>query len=51
MAVYTELGSRHVEIPVDDAYKGELVGPVTVQYVETFHDGKEKLAETQAVLR
>ncbi|WP_230558594.1 molecular chaperone [Sphingomonas segetis] len=51
VAVYTELGSRHVEIPVDDAYKGELVGPVTVQYVETFHDGKEKLAETQAVLR
>ena len=51
VAVYTEIGSRHVTIPVDDAYKGELAGPVTVQYVEIFRDGKEKLAETQAVLR
>jgi len=51
VAVYTELGSRHVTIPVDETYKGEIAGPVTVQYVETFHDGKEKLAETQAVLR
>jgi P pilus assembly chaperone PapD len=51
VAVYTELGSRHLTIPVDDAYKGELAGPVTVQYVETYHDGKEKLAETQAILR
>lgn len=51
VAVYTELGSRHVTIPVDDAYKGTLAGPVTVQYVETFDDGKQTLAETQAVLR
>jgi P pilus assembly chaperone PapD len=51
VAVYTELGSRHLTIPVDDAYKGALAGPVTVQYVETYHDGKEKLAETQAILR
>ena len=51
VAVYTELGSRHVTIPVDDSYKGEIAGPVTVQYVETYRDGKEKIAETQAVLR
>jgi len=51
VAVYTELGSRHVNIPVDDNYKGDLSGPVTVQYVETYRDGKEKVAETQAVLR
>jgi P pilus assembly chaperone PapD len=51
VAVYTELGSRHVIIPVDDSYKGELTGPVTVQYVETFDDGRQTLAETQAVLR
>jgi len=51
VAVYTEVGTRHLSIPVDDAYKGEISGPVTVQYVETYQDGNEKLAETQAVLR
>jgi P pilus assembly chaperone PapD len=51
VAVYTELGSRHVTIPVDDSYKGDVAGPVTVQYVETSRDGKDKIAETQAVLR
>lgn len=51
VAVYTELATRHLSIPVDDAYKGEIAGPVTVQYVETYQDGNEKIAETQAVLR
>jgi hypothetical protein len=51
VAVYTELNSRHVAIPIDEKYKGPLEGPVTVQYYETFEDGLEKLAETQAVLR
>lgn len=51
VAVYTELGTRHVTIPVDDNYKGEIAGPVTVQYVETYEDGNQKIAETQAVLR
>lgn len=51
VAVYTELGTRHVSIPVDENYKGELSGPVTVQYIETYEDGNQKLAETQAVLR
>jgi P pilus assembly chaperone PapD len=51
VAVYTEVGSRHVSIPVDENYKGDLAGPVTVQYVETYRDGKETVAETQAVLR
>lgn len=51
VAIYTELGSRHMTIPVDEAYKGALAGPVTVQYVETYDDGKQTLAETQAVLR
>jgi hypothetical protein len=51
VAVYAELGRRHVSIPVDDNYKGELAGPVTVQYLETTRDGNEKIAETQAVLR
>lgn len=51
VAVYTELGTRHVTVPVDENYKGDLSGPVTVEYVETYRDGNEKIAETQAVLR
>ncbi len=51
VAVYTEIGTRHVTIPVDENFKGELAGPVTVQYVETYDDGRQKLAERQAVLR
>jgi P pilus assembly chaperone PapD len=51
VAVYTELTKRHVSVPVDENYKGELSGPVTVQYVETYEDGNQKIAETQAVLQ
>jgi hypothetical protein len=51
VAVYTEINSRHVAVPVDDSFKGELAGPITVQYIETYDDGAQKLAETQAVLR
>ena len=51
VAVYTELGSRHVSIPVDENFKGQLAGPVTVEYLETYDDGNQKIAETQAVLR
>jgi P pilus assembly chaperone PapD len=51
VAVYTEVNSRKVSLPVSPAYKGALSGPVTVQYVETFDDGSHVLAETQAVLR
>jgi hypothetical protein len=51
VAIYTEITRRHVAVAVDDAYKGEVAGPVTVQYVETFDDGSHVIAETQAVLR
>lgn len=51
IAVYTEIGTRHVDVPLADAYKAVAAGPVTVQYVETFDDGNQLLAETQAVLR
>jgi P pilus assembly chaperone PapD len=51
VAVYTEIGIRHVTLPVDATYKGDLAGPVTVQYVETGDDGSHVLAETQTVLR
>ncbi|MFL6765192.1 MAG: molecular chaperone [Sphingomicrobium sp.] len=51
IAVYTEIGKRHVVIPVAEAYMSAASGPVTVQYIETFDDGTHLLAETQAVLR
>jgi len=51
VAVYKEIGVRHLAVPLDDALKGAAAGPVTVQYVETFDDGSHVIAETQAVLR
>ncbi|MCL6730900.1 fimbrial biogenesis chaperone [Sphingomonas hankyongi] len=51
VAIYTEVGKRRVIVPVDDRFKGELAGPVTVQYAETYDDGSRVIAETQAVLR
>ena len=51
VAIYTEISHRHVAVAVDDSYRGELAGPVTVQYVETFDDGSHVIAETRAVLR
>ena len=51
VAVYKEISTRRVTIPVEDKYLGQLSGPVTVQYVETFSDGTNMIAETQTVLR
>ena len=51
VAVYKEIATRRVVIPLDDDFKGAAAGPVTVQYVETFDDGSNVIAETQAVLR
>jgi P pilus assembly chaperone PapD len=51
IAVYTEVGTRHVSVPVAEGYKGDLTGPVTVEYIETTDDGSHLLAQTQAVLR
>lgn len=51
IAVYTEVGQREVAVPIDESFKGEIAGPVTVQYVETYDDGSKTIAETQAVLR
>jgi hypothetical protein len=51
IAVYTEVNSRHVTVPLNPEYKGAVAGPVTVQYVETFEDGAHLIAETQASLR
>ena len=51
IAIYTEVGKRHVSIPLGGAYSSGLTGPVTVEYIETFDDGSHLLAQTQAVLR
>ena len=51
VAVYTEVGKRHVSIPVQEDYRGLASGPVTIEYLETFDDGTHLLAHTQAVLR
>ena len=51
VAVYTEINARHLSIPVSSSFKGDIAGPVTVQYVETGDDGSHVIAETQAVLR
>jgi len=51
VAVYTEIGTRHLSIPLDPTFQGDPHGPVTVQYVETFDDGSHVIAQTDAVLR
>ena len=51
VAVYTELGKRRVSVPIDEKFTGDPRGPVTIQYVETFDDGSNTLAETKATLR
>jgi len=51
VAVYTEINDRKIQVPVDENYKGDLTGPVTVQYIEKYDDGQKTIAETQAVLR
>ena len=51
VAIYTEITHRRVAVALNDAYKGEVAGPVTVQYVETFDDGSHVIAETKTVLR
>jgi len=51
VAVYTELNKRAVTIPISQAYKGPLEGPVTVEYVETNNDGAKVIAQARAVLR
>jgi len=51
VAIYTEVGKRHVLVPIADTYKGLVAGPVTVEYIETYDDGRHLLAQTQAVLR
>ena len=51
IAVYTEVGQRAVTVPISEDFKGDIRGPVTVQYLETYDDGTKAIAETTAVLR
>jgi len=51
VAIYKELGTRSVEIPINEDFAGNPAGPVTVQYVENYDDGSKTIAETRAVLR
>ncbi len=51
VAVYTEVSTRKLQIPVEETFAGDVRGPVTVQYVEAYEDGLKTIAETQAVLR
>ncbi len=49
VAVYTEVGTRHVVIPVQDGVAAS--GPVTVDFVETSDAGPVSMAETKTILR
>lgn len=51
VAVYTEVGKRHVSVPIPANVRSAASGAVTVEYLETYDDGTHLLAETQAVLR
>ncbi len=51
VAVYTEISTRHVSIPVLANHRADAWGPVTVEYIESYDDGTHVLAQTQAVLR
>jgi len=51
VAVYTEVGKRHVTLAIPENYRSAAGGPVTVEYLETYDDGTHLLAEAHAVLR
>lgn len=51
VAVYTEIGTRHVLIPLNPDFTGSAAGPVTVDFVEAGDGGLVSLAETKTVLR
>jgi P pilus assembly chaperone PapD len=51
VAVYTEVGTRRVVIPVNPAFADAASGPVTVDFVETSDTGPVPMAETKTVLR
>jgi P pilus assembly chaperone PapD len=51
VAVYTEIGTRHLVIPLNPAFAAAAAGPVTVDFVESTDTGPVSMAETKTVLR
>ena len=51
IAIYTEVGKRHVSLPIPETSRAAANGTVTVEYIETYDDGTHLLAQTQAELR
>ncbi len=51
LAVYSEISSRLVALPLDPAVLAQLPGPVKVEYLEDSSVGGGLIAETQAVIR
>ncbi|MEP7315541.1 MAG: molecular chaperone [Sphingomicrobium sp.] len=51
VAVYTEIGQRHLVIPVNPELASSANGPVTVEFVEVSDSGSVPMASTSAVLR
>lgn len=51
VAVYTEVTSRRLVVPIKPELAAQASGPVTVSFVETSDTGDIPMAETSAVLR
>ena len=51
VAIYTEIGTRHMVIPINPDLVASAAGPVTVDFVESTDSGPIALAETRTVLR
>lgn len=51
VAVYTEIGTRRLVIPVHPDHAAAAAGPVTVDFVENTDAGPVPIAETKTVLR
>jgi hypothetical protein len=51
IAVYTEVGSRVVTLPVPPEVAAQLSGPTKVEYLEDSDTGGGTIAETQVVIR
>ena len=51
VAVYTEVGSRVVTLPVAPEVAAQLVGPTKVEYLEDSDTGGGMIAEAQVVIR
>lgn len=51
VAIYTEIETRHMVIPLNPELAASAAGPVTVDFVESTDSGPVALAETRTVLR